>query len=136
MVGKGSYLKPEEINFHFNYDTLDPFKLYDFFPQPEYLEISYQDELMQEFENGDAFKKEAKSNKGDQDEEESMMINEESQSVRNSEMSSREVYMNQSKAKKQRCCGKKAKPFSSIPNRHERLFTCGRKGKQFSNNTI
>ena len=28
----GTYLKPEEINFHINYDAIDPFNLYDNFP--------------------------------------------------------------------------------------------------------
>jgi hypothetical protein len=44
--------------------------------------------------------------------------------------------MSQNKAKKKKCCGKKAKPFSTLPNRHEKLFTCGRIGKQFSMNAL
>ena len=42
----GSYILPEEINFHVNYDIIDPFALYDNIPQPKYLEVkNYDDEL-------------------------------------------------------------------------------------------
>jgi len=37
--GTTTYIRPEEINFHINYDVVDPFALYDNIPQPEYLEI-------------------------------------------------------------------------------------------------
>jgi hypothetical protein len=42
----GSYIRPEEINFHLNYDVVDPFALYDNIPQPEYLEIRGGEEQM------------------------------------------------------------------------------------------
>ena len=62
-------MKPEELNFHVNYDVVDPFALYDNIPQPEYLEITNYDEQMQDFERHAAA---AAQTKG-QDEEDSML---------------------------------------------------------------
>lgn len=69
----GAYLKPEEINFQDNYDTINPFTLYDNIPQPEYLEIDEgsADEQIKRFEaNG----KSPERMFYDQDDEESSMI--------------------------------------------------------------
>jgi hypothetical protein len=44
-------MKPEELNFHVNYDVIDPFVLYDNIPQPSYLEIQNYDNLVRSFES-------------------------------------------------------------------------------------
>jgi hypothetical protein len=46
----GTFILPEEINFHVNYDIIDPFALYDNIPQPKYLEIKNYDEELEEYE--------------------------------------------------------------------------------------
>ena len=47
----GTYIRPEEINFHINYDVVDPFALYDNIPQPEYLEIRGYEDTLESYEN-------------------------------------------------------------------------------------
>lgn len=114
---KGELIKPEEINFHINYDVIDPFALYDNIPQPEYLEIHHSDDLMHSFES-------SSNKKYDQDDEESMILQESSGGRRNlprdSEMFRQEDFKDRS------CCSSKLIPYSNIPNRHEKLFCCGR----------
>lgn len=46
----GTYIKPEEINFHVNSEIVDPFALFDNMPQPDYLVIDYNEGQMNEFE--------------------------------------------------------------------------------------
>ena len=46
-----SFIKPEEINFHVNYEVVDPFSIFDNLPIPEYLEVrNIENEQMAEFE--------------------------------------------------------------------------------------
>lgn len=47
----GQLIRPEEINFHFNNEIIDPFTLYDNIPQPRYLEIYNSDEMIRSFES-------------------------------------------------------------------------------------
>ena len=59
-------MRPEEINFHINYDVIDPFNIYDNIPQPPYLEINNYDNLMKSFESSkeDSNDEEASPNRG------------------------------------------------------------------------
>ena len=70
------------MNFHDNYEVVDPFILYDNIPQPEYLEMDSDDQAIKEYEDsgrGTASPERRYTGKGfggpayDQDEESSMM---------------------------------------------------------------
>ena len=43
-------MKPEELNFHVNYNYVDPFAFYDVIPEPKYLEMKPNDDLLRSFE--------------------------------------------------------------------------------------
>jgi hypothetical protein len=47
---ENGYIKPEEINFHINYDVVDPFALFENIPQPKYLQIDNIEDQMPEYE--------------------------------------------------------------------------------------
>jgi len=74
----GSYIRPEEINFHINYDIVDPFALYDNIPQPAYLEIRGVEDQMQALEED----RQKKHKELEQDEEESQILEDNESSMR------------------------------------------------------
>ena len=83
----GTYIRPEEINVHINYDVVDPFALYDNIPQPEYLEIRGYEDQMQAYEDEKMAKSPRDKGKGkqkelEQDEEESQILDDNESSRR------------------------------------------------------
>ena len=85
----GTYIRPEEINFHINYDVVDPFALYDNIPQPEYLEIRGYEDQIQAYEDkipksprGTAMKKRGKKELEQDEEEESQILDDDESSLR------------------------------------------------------
>lgn len=79
--GQYDYIKPEAINFHENYDIIDPFALFENIPQPNYLAPKDRDEELFAYEKYALSKKKyASVSRGpgkkeyEQDEEESEIL--------------------------------------------------------------
>eukprot|EP00347_Sterkiella_histriomuscorum_P016480 403353018 len=148
-LSNGKYLKPEEINFHDNYDIVDPFVLYDNIPQPEYLEIDdNEDESFKAYENGVDERhsrftlRSPPAHKYDQDEEGSMMLQRESDSRRSEDSEIRINHIKQWETEDKKNSSKsfgiylRESKFGNIPNRHEMLFIGGRSGKTIARTSL